>query len=62
MANCLISIYCLGCEEECIAGIAIVLCAGVGGGVIILTVVVLLIRYKKKSKGMNMLYYVYAYH
>ena len=46
----------LGCEEFCIAGVAVAVIAGVGG-IVILIVIVIRCK-KKKGQGINMLYYV----
>ena len=50
----------LGCEGGCIAGIVVGICAGAGasGGAII---IIAYMRYKKKRKGMSMLYCMHIY-
>lgn len=48
-----------GCEEVCIAGVAVAVSAGIGG--ILIVIVIVIICKKKKGQGINMLYYVYAH-
>ena len=50
----------LGCEGGCIAGIVVGISAVASGGAITITVIVYM-RYKKKRKGMSMLYCTHIY-